>query len=60
MRRVARSRMRVKICWVLNNCGIDADEYVENVEEINKKIDLDNKLKQKEDKKTKKTKMTFL
>lgn len=39
---------------------LDADEYVENADEINKKIALEKKLKEKEDKKNKKTKMSFL
>jgi len=37
-----------------------ADEYVENIEEINKKIELDAKLKKQVENKGKKPKMTFL
>jgi len=40
--------------------GLVADDYVENVEEINKKIAIDNELKQKELKKAKKSKAGFL
>ena len=39
---------------------IVADDYVENVEEINKKIAIENELKQKELKKAKKGKIGFL
>jgi len=37
-----------------------ADDYVENLDEINKKIELDTKLKKQVENKGKKTKLTFL
>lgn len=39
---------------------IVADGYVENVEEINKKIEINKKLEEKQKKKDKKSKMSFL
>eukprot|EP01016_Furgasonia_blochmanni_P049761 TRINITY_DN7592_c0_g1_i8.p1 TRINITY_DN7592_c0_g1~~TRINITY_DN7592_c0_g1_i8.p1 ORF type:complete len:250 (-),score=37.63 TRINITY_DN7592_c0_g1_i8:329-1078(-) len=36
------------------------DSYEENIDEINKKIEMENKLKEKQDKKLKKTKVNFL
>lgn len=54
-----RLQQPVENIWVLLIL-LDADEYVENADEINKKIALEKKLKEKEEKKNKKTKLSFL